>query len=177
MAQFEIGELAAFGASGEGGEAVAVDVGEPQLRAGVGAFLADDHPHPLRPAGQVQHAGDLCDPGAGPLLAPGVVGGGPGAGGHGEDGFLDLLGDGEPHGVGQAPSRRGEPGQEVVGAAAGVCADQHLAAQAAGQLRQGEPGGADVISGCVRAGVASPQHESQRLPGSPGAVISEDGSG
>ena len=51
------------------------DVGEPQLRAGVGAFLADDDPHPGRPGGQVQQAGELGDPGAGPHLAAGVVGG------------------------------------------------------------------------------------------------------
>jgi len=38
---------------------VAVDVGEPQLRARVQAFLAGDDPHPLRPSGQVQQAGQL----------------------------------------------------------------------------------------------------------------------
>ena len=36
--QFQVGELAACGAGGEAGEAVAVDVGEPQLRAGVRTF-------------------------------------------------------------------------------------------------------------------------------------------
>src|SRR6185437_17117262 len=60
--QFQVGELAASGAGGEAGDAVAVDVGEPQLRARVRAFLADDDPHPFRPAGQVEHAGDLGDP-------------------------------------------------------------------------------------------------------------------
>jgi hypothetical protein len=59
--QFQASELPALGAGGEAGDPVAVDVGEPQLRAGVRAFLAGDQPHPLRPGGQVQHAGDLGD--------------------------------------------------------------------------------------------------------------------
>ena len=48
--QFEVSELPAAGVGGESGEPVAINVGEAQLRAGVGAFLADDHPHPLWPA-------------------------------------------------------------------------------------------------------------------------------
>jgi hypothetical protein len=47
VAQLKLGEL---GVDGEGGEPVAIDVGEAQLRAGVRAFLADDHPHPRWPA-------------------------------------------------------------------------------------------------------------------------------
>jgi hypothetical protein len=39
VAEFQVSELAALGVGGEGGETVAVDVGEPQLRAGVRAFL------------------------------------------------------------------------------------------------------------------------------------------
>jgi hypothetical protein len=46
--QFEIGELAAGGVGGEGGDAVPVDAGQAQLRAGMWAFLAHDDPHPLR---------------------------------------------------------------------------------------------------------------------------------
>jgi hypothetical protein len=34
VAQFQVGELAAFRVGGEGGEPVPVEVGEPQLRAG-----------------------------------------------------------------------------------------------------------------------------------------------
>ena len=77
VAQFQVSELPGPGVGGEGGDAVPADVGEPQLRAGVGAFLADDHPHPGRPGGQVQQAGELGDPGARPDLAAGVIGGFP----------------------------------------------------------------------------------------------------
>jgi hypothetical protein len=77
VAQLEVGELAACGAGGEAGEPVPVDVGEPQLRAGVRALLADDDPHAIRPAIQVQQAGQLGDPRAGPDEAVSVVGRGP----------------------------------------------------------------------------------------------------
>jgi hypothetical protein len=49
-AELQVSELAASGVGGEGGEAVAVVVGEPQPRAGVRPLLADDDPHPGRPA-------------------------------------------------------------------------------------------------------------------------------
>jgi hypothetical protein len=52
VSQLEVGELAASGVGSEGGEAVAVDVGEPQLRAGVRSFFADDDPHPGKLAGR-----------------------------------------------------------------------------------------------------------------------------
>jgi hypothetical protein len=51
-----------------------------------------------------------------------------------------------------------------VGAAAGVGEDQDPVPEPARQLRQGEPGGLDVISGRVRARVPWPQHDSQRFP-------------
>ncbi len=75
---------------------MAVDVGEPQLRSGMGAFLAHDDPHALRPGGQVQHAGDLGDPGAVADLAVAVIRRCPRPGGNGQDGVLDIVGDGEP---------------------------------------------------------------------------------
>jgi len=47
----------------EWAEAVLAEMGEvPAGPARVRAFLADDDPHPLRPAGQVQHAGELRPP-------------------------------------------------------------------------------------------------------------------
>jgi hypothetical protein len=49
---------------------MAVKVGEAQMGAGVRAFVADDHPHPLRPARQVQQPGELGDPRARPHLPP-----------------------------------------------------------------------------------------------------------
>jgi hypothetical protein len=48
--------------------------GEPQLRAGVRAFLPDDDAHALRPGPQ---AGELGDPRAGPDLPVAVIGRGP----------------------------------------------------------------------------------------------------
>ena len=83
VAQFEVGELAAgpagAGVGGERGQPVAVAVGQAQLRAGVRALAAHDHPHPGRPAGQVEQPGDLDDRGAGAGFAVGVVGRLPGA--------------------------------------------------------------------------------------------------
>ncbi len=43
---------------------VPVDVGEGEPRTGVRAFLAQDQPRPAGPAGQVDQAGHLGDPGA-----------------------------------------------------------------------------------------------------------------
>jgi hypothetical protein len=60
--------------SREAGQPQSVEVGEAQLGAGVGSFLADDQAHPLRPRGQVGHVGDLRDPGAGPFGTAGVIG-------------------------------------------------------------------------------------------------------
>ena len=74
---------------------MAVDVGEPQLRAGVRPLLAGDDPHPGRPAGQVEQAGDVRDPRAVPDLPVTVIGGRPRTGGDFADGLLDVLGDGE----------------------------------------------------------------------------------
>ena len=61
-------------------------------------------------------------------LAVGVVGGCPRAGGQAQDRGADVVGDGEADGVLQPPARTGQPGEELVGAAAGVGADQDLAA-------------------------------------------------
>jgi len=50
---FEVGELPAAGVGEERGEPVSADVGEPQLRAGVRPFPADDQPGPLWPGVEV----------------------------------------------------------------------------------------------------------------------------
>lgn len=58
MALLQFGDLA--GLVGEDClEAMPVDVGEVQLRAGVRAFAADEHPRTRRPRRQVQQVGDL----------------------------------------------------------------------------------------------------------------------
>ena len=76
--QLQVRELAVLGVGGEGGEPVPVDVGEPQLRPGMGPFLADDDPHPGGPGRQVQQAGDVRDPGPVADLPVAVIGGRPG---------------------------------------------------------------------------------------------------
>jgi hypothetical protein len=60
--ELQVGEPAAAGVGDEHGESMPVQIGEPQLRAGMRALPADDYPHPLRPAGQVQHSGEFGDP-------------------------------------------------------------------------------------------------------------------
>ena len=49
VTQFQVSELPGPGVGRERSDAVPVDVGEPQLRAEVGTFLADGHPHSGRP--------------------------------------------------------------------------------------------------------------------------------
>ena len=55
--------------------------GDGQLRAGVGAFFADDHAHALGPVRQVQQVGELGDPRAVADLVVGVQRGSPHLGG------------------------------------------------------------------------------------------------
>ena len=62
----------ARGVGDEAGDAVAVDVGEGELRAGMWAFLPQDHPAAGGPPRQVQQVRDLGDPGAVPDGAVGV---------------------------------------------------------------------------------------------------------
>ena len=88
---------------------------------------------------------------------------------------MHVVGDGHADGVVQAAARAGQPGQELVGAAAGVGADQHPPPRSAGQLRQREPGHLDVLGRGVRPGVPGAQHDGQRLPARPGAVVGERG--
>jgi hypothetical protein len=73
VAQFQVSQLPGPGGRGEARERVPVNVGEPQLRAGVRAFLPHDDPHPFWPAGQGEQPAELGDPRAVPDLAAGVV--------------------------------------------------------------------------------------------------------
>jgi hypothetical protein len=86
---------------------------------------------------------------------------------------LHVVGDGHADRVAQPAARGGEPDQEVVGATAGIGADQHPAPQRPGQLRQRQPRHLDVLSRRVRPGAASTQHDGQRFAARPGAVIGE----
>ena len=65
------------------------------------------------------------------------------------------------------------PGNAGSNTAAGVGADQHPAAPAGRQLRQGQARRLDVVGGGVRPGVAGAQQDGQRLAGSAGAVVGE----
>ena len=149
MPQFEVGELPGPGAGGEAGEPVAVEVGESQLRAGVGSFLADDDPDACRPGGQVEQAGQFSDPRAVADLPVTVIGRGPYPGGYLAGGVAYLVGHGEADRVGQPPSRFRQPGQELVRAAAGVGPDQHPPPGRLRQLCQREFRRGDVVGGGV----------------------------
>ena len=105
MPQLEVGELAAFRVGGEASKPVAVDVGEPQLRSRMGAFLPDGHPHPGRPAAGVQQAGDVRDPCPFPDLPAAVISRRPRGRGNLEDRGLDVLGDCHADQVVQLPTR------------------------------------------------------------------------
>ena len=62
VAGLEGGQGARRVVGGEAGDAVAIGVGEGQLRAGVGAFLPGDDAHPGGPVAEVEQGGDLRDP-------------------------------------------------------------------------------------------------------------------
>lgn len=72
---------------------------------------------------------------------------------------MDLLGDGRADRVRQPPAALGEPGDELVGSASGVGADQGPASAPVllRQLGQGELGGGDVVGGGVAARIARPE--------------------
>lgn len=123
--QFQERDRGARGVGGEAGQTHAVGVGEPQLRAGVGSFLAHDQPHPGWPAfedvtGQFGHPGTVAN------LAVGFDRHRPGRLRDPQHGVVDRVGDRHPDRVGQPPAAPGEPVEELVGAAGGVGADQGL---------------------------------------------------
>jgi hypothetical protein len=98
VAQFEVGELAAGiarrGLFGERGRPVAVPVGQSLLRTRVRQLSAHDHPHPGRPARQVEQPGHLHDRGAGAGFPVGVVGDLPGGLRDGSEDVGDGVGQG-----------------------------------------------------------------------------------
>ena len=176
MAQLQAGKLArdhAVGGVGEKpGDPVPVGIGEPQLRAGMRALLAQDQSGPGRPFRQVHQIGGLGHPGAVADAAVGLhrrippIGGVEGVD-RVADPSVDRAAQREPHrGV---AARGGEP----MGGAGGVRADQDLwrvrVIRARAVLRWqrieclAQHG--DVIGGGVTAGVARPQQPGQGLPG------------
>ena len=146
-------------------EAVAVVVGERQLRAGVRALTPDDQPGALGPAGQIDVLGDLSD------LAVLALASRPGRARepkHARD-FEDRGADR----VGQVVAEREAqlPLTAVVGqvvrGAGGVCAHQDLdALDVLGRdLLKRPVEHRHVVGGGVRAGVPRPEHRAERLPG------------
>lgn len=89
-------------------------------------FLADDQAHPHPPARQAV-PGEFGDPGAIADLAARFDGGCPGRCLDLQYGMVDGVGDGHADRVGRPPAARGEPVEELAGAAAGVGADQGAA--------------------------------------------------
>jgi hypothetical protein len=173
----------------ETGDAQSVGIGDPQLRARVRAFLAQDQPGARRPSVQWGQAGGLGDPGpvAGFDLHTGL----------GRAGFAGLVGRrprcrrqsgqggvyvevGEAGPDGELHALLGEVGGELLGCAGGVGAHQHGDAPVlvGGALRGGQLGECgveydDVIGGGVRAGLARSQQLGDRFPTTVVTVIDE----
>ena len=180
VAQLQDRQLTAGRVGRERGDAHTLMIGDPQLRSGVRAFLAHDHPHSLGPACQVQQPGQLRHPGS--FMDPvaiGVIGRSP------RPRFIDTLQqvrsvrwEGEPDRVGQ--SLPVKPAHEVLRATSPIGADQDLlraplipGKQPRGQLRESLTGDADVIGSGVRARVARTQLDRQRLTGPVAVMVDE----
>ena len=61
--------------------------------------------------------------------------------------------------------------------AAGIGAHERVHPLRGGRLRERELGGLDVVGGGVRAGIAGPEHDRERLPGFLLAAVGERGHG
>jgi hypothetical protein len=90
--------LPAGGVGEHAEDAVALDVGDAELRAGVGAFAAQDQPGARRPGTEVDQAGGFSDPGTVAGLNDRVV----------------LTGAGCSYLVGGCPGLLGKLGQDAV---------------------------------------------------------------
>jgi hypothetical protein len=154
VTELQCGDRPVRGVGRETSDPHAVRVGDPQLGARVRPFLADDQPHPLRPAVE-QVTGEFGDPGPVADSAAGLDGRGPGGSGDLQHVAVNGLGDHHADGAGEPASAPGEPGDELVGAAREVAVDEGLPSTPVfpGQLGEGETGGGDVVGGGVRARV------------------------
>ncbi|MDQ1677829.1 MAG: hypothetical protein QOC93_2973 [Actinomycetota bacterium] len=176
MAQFQVGEVPAAGVGGERGDSVPVGVSEPQLRAGVRAFLAHDHPHSGRPRGEIQQPSDLRDPGPVPDLAVAVVGRGPHTLGDLLQQRPEVGGQGEPHRVGQPLP--GQPGQEAVSGSDGVGAGQDrpagpLPGRCRGSCRSAARVTAMWSAAVLEPALPGPQQHLEWFPAAGRAVVGE----
>ncbi|WP_260849402.1 hypothetical protein [Kocuria marina] len=136
----EKGELAGRGVGVEGFVAPAVAFLEQrQLRAGVGAFAAHDHPHPGWPLGEnlrVDEAGQLGDVAALTNAAVGIECWGPDLLRDQIDGIAELSGDRESHAVLDAAAADRAPSGEGRGSRRSV-RPQVTAGESAGGTRRG----------------------------------------
>lgn len=175
VAQLEVGQLPAGGVGDERGQPEPVDVGEPQLGAGVWAFFSYHQPHPGRPAGKVDQVGDFGDPRPVADLTVGVVGGGPHLLGNLVHRLDQGLGEGEPERVLHAACVAVL--HEFVGAATSVGAYQHFPPdpprRRPRQLLQCLGEDRFVVGGGVRAGIAGAQRDRGRLARAVGSVVDE----
>jgi len=177
VAQLKFRELGSgatgAGVRGERGDPVPVDVGDGQLRAGVGAFLADDHAHALGPTLQVQQVGEFGDPCAVAIRR----GRRTQAPTHPRDEFEQVRGvDGKENPT-EYDNRCEVIQSRTRGSTQPVDPDQHLAARpgprpVARELRDGALDNRDVVGGGVRPalpdGASSPT-----APRSLGPVVNE----
>lgn len=172
--ELEIGELPSCRVRDERCQPVAVNVLEAELRARMRAFPADDDAHTRRPLLQVHEPGELGNVRAVSDVAVGVVSGRPDLFG---DLFVELWRlerEREPNRVGESAS--GEPGEELVRAAAPVGADQNSLpgpGRAAWELRECLLDDVDVIGRGVRPRVPWAEFDRERLPGAGGPVVRE----
>src|SRR6266511_3836619 len=161
VAQLQPGQVRVVLVGEEDLEAVAVMVGEAQLRAGVGVLAAADRAGARRPVAKVDPAGQLAHLGALADLPVGVDRRGPGLLGLGAGRLAHMLVDRHSERepdlvVAQVP---GEPG---AGAGAVASHQDRLLADR-GKLGEGEVGQLDQVSSAAGGGVAWPQQARERL--------------
>ena len=144
-------------------EAVPIVVGEGELRAGMRALAADDHPRPGRPALQIEVAGDLSDLPVGTRAAVLLKRWDPVSVRDFEDRGAHRLGQVISHG--EADPALAAPVQQLVAGASGVDAQQQLDGLdvPGGDLLDGLLGDSDLVDGAIRARVSRPQFTSQRF--------------
>ena len=148
-------------------------VEQRQLGAGVWVFASHDHPHLCGPAcvGEAgEQTGQLGDLGMLAQRAVGLDRRGPGPSRQRVDRGLDRVGHREPDrelGPHTMLAQRPDMGEEVLGAARAVGADQDRAAVPVGirDLRERIVQDRDVVGRGVRARIARPQPTGQRLTG------------
>ena len=166
---FQGGELTFPGVGDEAGDAVAVDVGDPQLGAGMGAFPADDDAHAGRPVRSGRAAGSArrrrhprvgrrrrCRPGSRPVRAGHATAAATGA-------------------VTANPTEYSKP-SSVTAAGRRACRRRRRCGPAPGRVRRRGVGSTppqhgDVVGGVVGVGPARPQLHRQRFAGAALAVV------